>query len=277
MNRKIEVMVANPAGNITILVKTHFDKKDYQEVATKLLSLEELKGEQVAFIKHEGKMEDGTWTDGKVEMCGLEFCGNASRAFALMIARGRDVSKVKIDMSGCEEMLDIDVDVKTGYTKVKMPMAKLCEKIDLRVLSEDAVEKERLADARLVHMDGIVHVVLKGVAASETLFNDIRAVVEEKYSPAATGVMFVDDEMKKMVPVVYVKDVDSTYFEGSCGSGTTACGIAFGQGLCDGSYSWNMKQPAGEIIATVDVKDGRVTEAYIEGPVEISDSFIVEI
>ena len=67
------------------------------------------------------------------------------------------------------------------------------------------------------------------------------------------------------------KDVDSTYFEGSCASGTASCAIAFGSEKPDGDYTFTFPQPAGTIDASVEVRGGKVQTTYIEGPVEIAE------
>jgi len=281
MKKSVEITVANPAGNITILVHTKCERSEYQQIATKLLAMGELGGEQVAFM-HEG---DGEKYDGRIEMCGLEFCGNASRTFGLMLAQEKSLkgdATIKVSVSGCDEVLDVDVNTETGHTKIKMPMYKSCQDIDLSFIGDG------LGIAKLVDMDGIVHVVLQCVDASEEVFNQIKAYIMEKFNPPAMGVMFIDDAAENMVPVVYVKDVDTTYFEGSCGSGTTACGIAMAQkviekalidgtALKDGKYSWNLKQPAGEIMATVETVDREIRAVYIEGPVEIGEVIQVKL
>ena len=98
-------------------------------------------------------------------------------------------------------------------------------------------------------------------------------------------VMFCDSEIKKdgetivcaMTPVVYVKDVDTTYFEGSCGSGTTACAVSFGLMQGDGIHHFVFRQPAGTIESTAHISDGRIEKIYIEGKVELSAETEVEI
>ena len=158
-------------------------------------------------------------------------------------------------------------------------MHKSCTAVDLSFL--DGGLESNLKDinmpAWLVDMDGIVHVVLRGIPADEELFKKIKTYIMEELNPPAMGVMFMDDKAENMEPVVYVKDVDTTYFEGSCGSGTTACGIAMAQEKEDGCYSWNLKQPAGEIMATVEVVSGNVKAVYIEGPVEIGELMEIEL
>ena len=45
MKKRLELTVANPAGNITILVKTRCDRSEYQKIGSQLLSMKELGGE----------------------------------------------------------------------------------------------------------------------------------------------------------------------------------------------------------------------------------------
>jgi diaminopimelate epimerase len=68
-----------------------------------------------------------------------------------------------------------------------------------------------------------------------------------------------------MIPVVYVRDVDTTYFEGSCGSGTTACAAAFGTIMGDGTHNFSFPQPAGTIDSTIEIYKGKIQTVTIEG------------
>ena len=124
---------------------------------------------------------------------------------------------------------------------------------------------------------GILHVIVEDLPASKEVFELLRNRVYEQQNPPAMGVMFWDTAEKKLTPVVYVKDVDTTYFEGSCGSGTTALAAAFSMGREDGTYSWTVPQPAGTIDVTAVVKGGRAEEIYIDSPVELSPVQTVEI
>ncbi|MEE1170438.1 MAG: hypothetical protein UHP11_07025, partial [Anaerovoracaceae bacterium] len=77
--RNIRFYRADAAGNVTLFVMTHVNEADYARVARGLLAIgeldgDEIAGEQVAFVVDEDTMC----------MCGHEFCGNASRSFALM-------------------------------------------------------------------------------------------------------------------------------------------------------------------------------------------------
>ena len=265
MKRNVNITVADPAGNITIFVKDRFDRKHYASVANQLLDMEELRGEQVAYIIDlEGK--EGL---PKMEMCGLEFCGNASRSFALLSAKAQGLkgdNMITVDVSGSDEPLDVQVNTDTDYTKIKMPRA-------LRVFDEEIFGKP----AQIADYGGIMHVVVRNIEATEETFNAYKDYINGKYDPAAMGVMFWDEKKMALTPVVYVKDVDTTYFEGSCGSGSTATATCFGLLDGEGEHHYRLPQPAGTIDTTCIVKNGVAEEVYIEGPVGISDEILVEV
>lgn len=276
MKRKINIIVADPAGNITIFVKDRFGREDYQNVATQLLAMEELKGEQVAFILD---VPECGRAEGRMEMCGLEFCGNASRSYGLIRAHEMGIcgeGKVFVDISGCNEILTVDVNTETGFTKVKMPLPVSMTEFDLSKLPIDDLKANPMAEmllrrASLVNFGGIVHVVLSDIQAKPETFELIKDVVMEKYNPPAIGVMFCDSRENKMIPVVYVRDVDTTYFEGSCGSGTTACAAAFGTIMGDGTHNFSFPQPAGTIDSTVEIYKGKIQAVTIEGVVTFKE------
>ncbi len=265
MKRNVRISVADPAGNITIFVHDKFDRKHYPEVANQLLDMRELMGEQVAYIKDlEGK--EGL---PKMEMCGLEFCGNASRSFALIAAKAqklRGENDITIDVSGSDEDLNVSVNTDTNYTKILMPRA-------LRVFSEEIFGKP----AMIADYGGIMHVVVRNIQASEETFARYREYINGKYDPPAMGVMFWDEATERLTPVVYVKDVDTTYFEGSCGSGSTATGTCFGILEGEGEHHYSLPQPAGTIDVTCIVEGGIAKEVYIEGPVGLTEVREVEI
>ena len=259
--KKIKILVANPAGNITIFVLDHFDRSGYQPIASQLLAKKELAGEQVAFVAGENTMH----------MCGMEFCGNASRAFALMLAKRRGIvgyGQVEIHVSGCDKPLLVEVNTENQFTRIEMPPPLRIERWEEGALPNGAY---------LVDMGGIIHIVVKDIAPTLEHFNQIKGIVNEKYDPPAMGVMFYDTAASTLTPVVYVKDVNSTYFEGSCGSGTTAVAAAFSAGEPEGTYHFTLPQPAGTITATVEKNHGRITAVYIEGAVSLSEVMEVEI
>lgn len=296
MKKSIKITVANPAGNKTIFVHDKFERADYAKVAEQLLAMEEFAAEQVAFVLD---VPECGRAEGRMEMCGLEFCGNATRTFGLMVAKEMGISgdgKVFVDVSGVDEILTVEVDTDTNYTKVKMPAYIDIKRFDLSSIFDtdggsendsapdrttvasvrDTVATERTSESALksvkaVDFGGILHLIIPDIPAYLENFEHVKKFVYDRFNPPAMGAMFYDTKNETLAPVVYVKDVDSTYFEGSCASGTAACAIAFGSEKPDGDYTFTFPQPAGTINASVEVRGGKVQNVYIEGPVEIDD------
>ncbi|MGN1413808.1 MAG: hypothetical protein ACI4WY_06145 [Anaerovoracaceae bacterium] len=279
MYKKLDIQIADPSGNITIFVRTPVERKYYQQVAGQLLAEEDYGAEQVAFIlpgSLSSQNPSAGGIDGSMEMCGLEFCGNASRAFGLMLASEAGetgyVTK-RIRVSGCDAPLTVELDMETSRAKIRMP---------------DPLSCEVQGDRTVVDLGGILHIIVEAPktegssteelqAEMERTFGKIRSDIYRTMDPPALGVMFWDSAEKKLIPVVYVKDVETVYFEGSCGSGTTACAAAFSMGKPDGTYSWSIPQPAGVIDVTAEVKDGRARAIYIDSQVKLGEIITTEV
>lgn len=269
--RELEVMFADPAGNGTIFVLTPCQRQDYQKIASYLLDDGRWKGEQVAFMmpQREGQMP-------RIEMSGLEFCGNAARAFGLYCARARGLAKdtpIEVSVSGTDKVLTVWADIDLGYSRVQMPDMVSCRKVTLaELLSRQITDGERNT-GYIVDLGGIVHVVVDA-AASEELFWRIADYVIKQYDPPAVGVMFRDRNEEKAIPLVYVRDVDTLYWEGSCGSGAYACAAALAMERIDGGSrdfieSGAIRQPAGVIDVRVSVRNGIIGTIEIGGAVKL--------
>lgn len=257
MNEKLRILVADPAGNKTILVLDEIGQDRYKEIAGKLLSIDEINAEQVGFVlnpKNEGQ--------GRMEMCGQEFCGNASRCFGLYLAKTLGVEgpgTVTIEVSGVERTLDVEFDTLTNYTKISMPLPM--ETLPMKL--------EAYLDLHMVRFDGIVHVVAFDMDPSLELFNQIKSLVLKSFDVPAVGVMFCSSTNHYMTPVVWVRDIDSTYFEGSCGSGSVAVATILVGKLKDGSHSFVLQQPKGSLEIIIIKEKGLVKNAFLQGQVEL--------
>ena len=103
-------ILADPSGNTTAFVLSPVPPHQYGPVARAVM--ERLKAEQVAFLH-----------DGRMDMMGGEFCGNASRSFALWQAlqrigqrtpaqpqeavfRLRDIRRDSFTVEGCMEAIE---------------------------------------------------------------------------------------------------------------------------------------------------------------------------
>ncbi len=287
MTQKLDIIVFDPAGNTTIMVLTPVPRSQYAETAKKLLEIdfgpqcgwrEVAFGEQVAFIVEENNQDV---TEAPImEMCGLEFCGNASRSYAyyrvLFLGEGENVDgnkkKVNVRVSGCSEILTAVVDPNRRDSVIQMPLP-----VDLKMIDTAPAGIE--GTYPLVVFDGISHIVIPGVDPDEETFHRIREFIYSEVDPEmdAFGVMFINEEKDLMSPVVYVRDVDTTYFEGSCASGTAAAAIAKAAKQTDGTFEYVFRQPDGTLYASVKKKDGQITEIGLGGIIEMTEILHVEV
>lgn len=209
--KKLNFIKTNPAGNITILIdKFDINQENTMTISELLMKETSLYAEQVGFIK-----------ENHLQMMGGEFCGNASRAFASLLAFRdkdfKDQKKYSISCSGVRETLNVDVrrgsEENKFLAKIKMPKYLNMKEIKF--------ENEVLI---LVEFSGIHHFIYEGKEEKKKVVDFARNYLEDKeYS--ALGLMFFDKEKMEMLPYVYVKGFSEGVWENSCASGTTALGF----------------------------------------------------
>lgn len=262
---KLEVIRANPAGNITLFVKTPVDKADRAPIAEKLLAMEEFKAEQVGYY-----CEAGEGFDGHMEMAGGEFCGNASRAYGFLIAQEKGLKgkvHLTLEVSGSDVPVEVDADMDEGTARASMPLP-------LYVKPAAAGGEEGV----LVHLGGIAHFVVRDVEPTEEFFDKAEAeIFRDMDGLDAYGVMFTDSDTGKLTPLVKVPAANSLYWEGSCGSGSLAAAIAETADMPDGDYAIDLVQPAGTVCAEVSRRDGEVVKAFIGGNISIDLSTYTDV
>lgn len=294
MKKTIEYLIMDPEGNITILVTSPVDRMDYQPVAQALLDACP-EAEQVGFIKSARISPEGDLP--RMEMCGLEFCGNATRAFSFYLASQQDPPEreLEVSVSGCDYPLHawIDADdASFGTVRLQMPVPEEMEEIRIPITTDLAeLFGTQEITGQLVHMDGISHLVISGIPRSITercdrdvmnsLFLHLRDNVYQVTSRdlPAFGAMFADPQAGFLTPIVYVRDVDTTYFEGSCASGSTAAAYALAAAELQEkeSASYHFRQPAGTLHIDVTGRNGQIQTMQLYGGVGMSELKSLEI
>lgn len=273
---KIDYVLADPEGNRTILVLTRVEREDYQQIAQLLLQ-ECPEAEQVGYIKE--SVAFGGEQLPYMEMCGLEFCGNASRAFAYYEALEHDppLDEIRVKVSGSKEPLTAWIDVENGSAKIQMPIPMGMKKVSVPIRAEQpgegASSENGEVAGNLVEMEGIAHLILTDVEPEAETFEAIRKYVYENVEDyPAFGVMFIDVAKDLMTPVVYVRDVDTVYFEGSCASGTVAAAYSMTATCCVPVRTHVFKEPEGTLSVEVHVDSGRISRMLLEGGVNLSET-----
>ena len=256
------IIRADPSGNITLFVLDPTDAAERPALAERLMRRPGSDIEQVGFVcpAREG-------ADGRLEMAGGEFCGNATRAFGTFLAMqtGRSGKvHMRVEASGCDRIVGVDADLEQETARAEMPLPKLVRQID-----------EKGVRGTLVHLGGIAHLVTEGTEPGEAYFERAESVFAQFPDLDAYGVIFLNGD--KMTPLVKVPAAHTLVWEGSCGSGTVAAAVAQSAGLADGEFVRTYEQPAGSIMAAVARQKGEVTAAYIGGTVRFDEIETVDI
>ena len=287
MSKSVDLIVFDPAGNTTIMVLTPVPRSEYAEVAKKLLEIdfgpqcswrEVAYGEQVAYVVEE--KNENVDNVPIMEMCGLEFCGNASRSYAyyrvLFLGEGEDAGdgrkQISVNVSGCPLPLTAVVDLQEKDSVVQMPLP-----VEVKMIDTEPAGVEGIFP--LVVFEGISHLVLTGVAPEDDTYERLKNYIYAEVDPGmdAFGVMFIEEEKDLMSPIVYVRDVDTIYHEGSCASGTAAAAVAKATGEGDGNYEYIFREPDGTLKAAVTKEDGKIIEVRLGGIIETTEILHVEI
>lgn len=259
---KVNVLRADPAGNITLFVLDPVPAGDRAGIAARLMALPGTDVEQVGFVCPPvmGGM-------GRMEMAGGEFCGNATRAFGMLTAQKLGgLSQVRVEVSGCDQPVEVDVDLSAGTARAQMPLPR-----SVRPVRADG------CPGVLVDLGGIAHFVVEDTAPSREFFDRAEPLFRDIPGLEAYGVIFLDAPKGTMTPLVKVPAADTLVWEGSCGSGSLAAAVAQSRTAPDGPFVRKYIQPAGTVEASVIRRDGEVVSAWIGGPVNLDPPCEIEI
>ena len=232
----MEYIILAAGGNATAIVitDTPHDRAWYEEQGRDLMRRTEPLGvEQAGFLNLSAR---------HFEMSGGEFCGNAARSAAMLIAKQSGDMEFDFTMSGYEGAVHAQVSRDGDAASVT------CTFPNLKAVAQ-AVELPG-GEGMLVDLGGIVHVL-----THERFVND-RSVYEPRHREItqalglsqrpAVGVCWIQPQDGGGVlihPVVWVRGIDSFFYETACGSGSIAAAAATGD-----QSIW---QPSGQSIHVV--------------------------
>lgn len=257
---ELNVLRANPAGNITLFVLDPVPSGDRAGIAARLMDGSDV--EQVGFL-----CPPLHGVAGRMEMAGGEFCGNATRAFGMLMAQRLGfLSCVRVEVSGCDAPVVVDVDWTAGTARAQMPLPR-------NVYPAEAGGTCGI----LVDLGGIAHFVVEDAVPCLEFFEKAEPLFRTIPDLEAYGVIFLNAEERSMTPLVKVPAADTLMWEGSCGSGSLATAIAQSQQIQNGLFVQDYIQPAGGIQAAVTRRNGEVVSAYIGGPVTLDPPIKVQL
>jgi diaminopimelate epimerase len=239
-------IVTAAGGNATAIrvIEQALSRSEYEREGTILMAETEPRGsEQCGFL---------VLADRHLEMSGGEFCGNASRAAAVLFAIFDRAENVSFSVSG----FNGTVAGKVSRLSEKKFLAQ-CKFPGLPADSQNVIVLGN-QPATLVDLGGIVHVVIdapfpenpeKYQAAHRAICKELRLENRD-----AVGVVWISQNagVVTMHPVVWVRTINTFFYETSCGSGTIAVGKT--------TNARRVIQPTGQVIE-VEVRENEIVLA----------------
>lgn len=260
----IRYTICKPGGNDTALVYGTDYTSNRKKIINNAIMARHPNVEQVGFIDLNKKPE--------LQMAGGEFCGNATRSAANVYLSAKE-GNIEIVVNR-KDIINAGVDcMKNAWCEIPLYYGD-----DMITKKEDGIY--------IVKMNGMISVVIQENVASKYLENkdDLKKIgmsFIHKYNldfSEAVGVMFCETSSNKLKinPVVWVKTIDTLFYETACGSGTTA--VAMVQTYLEGkSKQMDIIQPSGMVIvANIMMQNQKISKAIISGKVE-SDNTIYSI
>lgn len=245
-----ETLITAAGGNGTAIqiIKEPLTRAEY-EARGKVLcdEMDPLGAEQAGFL---------VLDDKRFEMAGGEFCGNATRSAAILFSEASAVKDVSFTVSGFDGTVTASVEQRSASTydvRCVFPGMRTDVK---HVMLDDGQE------ADIVDLGGIVHVVIEGSFPSDpSTYSAVHRAITDKFKLGereAVGVIWFEKSQDAILmhPVVWVKAVDTFYYESSCGSGTIAVGRVTGVP--------SIVQPTGKTISAEITEDAVVLKSEME-------------
>lgn len=248
-NRVFVVTAAGGNGTAIKVLDTPLSRTEYAEQGKTLgHSMEGFGAEQTAFL---------VLSENHLEMGGGEFCGNASRSAAVLFFEIQKKSEVSFTVSGYEGIVRANIQKLTEHS---YNVECIFDNLPIR---SNGVTLSDGQHASVVDLGGIVHVIIEAQfpEGNPTAYQAAhRSIMAELGlgDRGAVGVIWFEhkDESIIMHPVVWVKDVDTFFYEQSCGSGTIA--------LSKKTGVQSITQPTGENIEAVISDSGVILRGKME-------------
>ena len=249
-------IVANPTGNITVLVTDPVDMKDRNEVTRAMFEAVPT-CEQVGYVVAPLSAN----ADVRLEMMGGEFCGNASlstAAYYVMKNGLLDRENMTNETSPCHVLMEC--------SGVEEPFECVITRLDTMedtgtvpmftgTLAMPAPVKIEYADGHpVVFLPGIAHMIVPADRFTRRQIENNIKDYAARYDVDAFGVLRWDESKQFMEPCVYVKGFETLIWEHGCATGSTCLG--YWRYKSAGQTMTEVNQPGGMI--KIENKDDKI-------------------
>ncbi len=233
----INYRILNPGGNKTaIVIGNEYTSEEKKKINNKILK-ENRDVEQVGFINK---------NEYKLEMAGGEFCVNATRCAVWEYLKGIP-GKIKLQVSGYKNKIIGEIKEDKNVYVNMLIKNKITNIMEI---------KEKF---NLIKLDGILIAVIDEENSKEYIEKlkmdeektklELRKIMKKfNTQENAVGIILLEkqDEKIKINPIIWVKTIDTLYYETACGSGSLATAIY--KNYIDGTQELEIIQPSGYSI-----------------------------
>lgn len=259
--RALRFYKAVPGGNPTILVLDPVAPRERAHLARILMDAGHIQAEQVGFL-------DLAAEPVRLDMMGGEFCGNACRAAAAVMAfEGVGLRPCAGGLCG-----DLSVSGAHGPVRLKVEQGGDCwAEMPLPQTPGEGVSEPE-PGVGLVRLPGIAHLCLdEGRHPFPGDFREAAAALRARFGldgEAVGCIWYRQGDPCAIKPVVWVRSTGSTHYETGCGSGSLALAMWLGRGQKI-PMSLAVLQPSGSSVGVVLEADASGPRAWIHGPVAL--------
>lgn len=248
--------ILNPGGNKTaIVIGNQYTQSEKMQINNKILK-ENLDVEQVGFISQ---------NENRLEMAGGEFCINATRCAIWQYLKGKE-GEIELTVSGYKNKIKGGISQKSVYANLEIN-----KKID-RIINICGI-------FNLINLDGILLAVvdeenskkyIKSLKENEEKTKkELKEIMKSFYTEEnAVGIILLEKEKNKIKinPIIWVKTIDTLYYETACGTGSLATAIY--KKYTEGINKIEIVQPSGySININLIVKNDYIEKSIIIGKV----------
>ncbi len=265
----------NPSGNMTLLFEgLHYTQEEKQHIALTALHAQHLFAEQAGFIDIQ---------KGQLCMAGNEFCVNATRALALLMAKHAHIDTTN-SWEGTIHTSGFDAPI---CVRVCNNMPAQSYNVTLRLPLTNIPQSKTLGDGfNLITLPGIEHILID----TKILPFDAQSWKEQAqqvrntfalHKNSAIGCIWWDESTHATTntaqevdtmhltahPIVMVPTPYTECYENACGSGSVALALVLHEKFAKTSFY--IHQPGGYLHIELKLEDKAQCYALISGPVNI--------
>jgi len=256
---ELEYKLYIPSGNPTALVLNMESNSIKRKIINDYLMNKYDYIEQVGFINPKNNKPE-------LLMAGGEFCGNATRCAIYYYLDGKE-GNLKIKISGVRNKLKAGID-KDNNVWVDMPIIKGNYENSISIINDQKAIIKLYGITQLIYEVNNINQKYNKEELKKYAYSILKK--NKLLDEEAAGVMFIEKKDNKILlsPIVFVKEINTLFYETACGSGSVAVGIyeSFKEKK---SVNIDVLQPSGKVINVItSATKTKIIKARISGKVK---------